>query len=168
MVLLSQTQGHIDIWERQYSQQITMNTLQIAVACGRGTMIGLCFFNRHYNFIVTLCCLLLSFWPSQASSHRAHRGTALSSDLLSKAVPFWRSHGCGIFGRPLCFLNIWFIPQTLHVPLVSGQSLWASKYEFLEGREWRLGSTVSSVPPYCALRDENTDGVLLPMRAPEY
>lgn len=78
------------------------------------------------------------------------------SAQLSEAVPFWRSHGCGIFCRPLCFLTIWFIPQTLHVPLVSGQSLWASKYEFLEGREWRLCSTVSPVPPHCALRGENT------------
>lgn len=78
------------------------------------------------------------------------------SAQLSSAVPFWRSHGCRIFCRPLCFLNIWFIPQTRHVPLVSGQSLWASKYEFLEGREWRLCSNISPVPPYCALRDENT------------
>lgn len=42
LVLLSLTQGHVNIWGREYGQQITTNTLQIAVACGRGTMTGLC------------------------------------------------------------------------------------------------------------------------------
>lgn len=50
----------------------------IAVACGRGTVIGL----YLCKVIISLCCLHRSIWLSEASSHS---GRALSSAQLSSA-----------------------------------------------------------------------------------
>lgn len=77
MVLLSLTQGHVNIWEWQYGQQITMNTLQIAVACGRGTMTGLCFFQ-----LASAILLLLSAVCFRVSGHHKPLPTVLTMGQL--------------------------------------------------------------------------------------
>lgn len=111
------------------------------------------------NFIITLAVTSL-FLPWESF--------VISSAQLSWARQSSPTYGgtwfCGLFGPPLCYLNIWLIPQILHLPHVPGQllqasvwlvsmsSLWAEKWlsVFYHQSCYSLLSTVSH------LIDENT------------